>query len=67
MHLIINSKKLGKKITFSRIGEQYIYVDGIVDGVSDVGKINGISYAGDDKRTFIHICLRWFRSYTRDI
>lgn len=72
MELTINSKKLGKTVTFSRPGKQYIYWD--INGKSGtLGKqptyANGgtLAYLGDSQEEFERICRNWYRWYIRQI
>ncbi len=72
--LIISSKKLDKKITFSRPGSEYIYADlngapgtlgkQICSGGGTMGST--LSYAGDIQADFEAICRKWYRSYIQD-
>jgi hypothetical protein len=70
MELIIKSRKLNKKITFTRpSGSNYIYADlnGQV-GTLGVQICRGghtmggtISYSGEDEKQFRRICRNWYR------
>lgn len=67
----INSRKLGRKLTFSQPGGGYIYVDlngrpgsfgmQICRGGDIVG--DTISYTGGDEAIFEKICRAWYRGY----
>jgi len=71
MKLTIRSRKLGKKITFSRPGSDYIYVD--LNGKPGTlghqicigGELFGsaIFYHGVDNAEFEKICRRWYRKF----
>lgn len=73
MKLTIQSKKLGRPLTFSRPGESYIFVDingypgtlgkQICKGGDTIG--NTIEYSGSDYSEFKRICQNWYRLYTR--
>ena len=73
MELTINSKRLGRKITFSRPGNGYIFVD--LNGMSgtlgrqicDGGGMYGstISYHGNDHNEFKRICRNWWNAFLR--
>ena len=74
MEFKINSRKLGRTVTFSRPGKSYIFVDlngqpgtlgcQICRGGSLMGST--ISYNGDDQDEFEKVCRRWWRAYLRD-
>ena len=74
MELTINSRKLGKYVTFSRPGKSYIFVD--LNGLSgtlglqpcDGGGFSGstLSYSGDNSDTFNKLCRAWFKLYIKD-
>ena len=75
MHFSINSKILGRQLTFSRPGDFYIYVDTnrkhgcLGEQICERGNLawgNTLGYWGDDEERFKDICRRWYRSYTRD-
>ena len=74
MEFIINSHKLGRKLTFSRPGRCYVYVDmnggtgTLGNQICDCGRLSGntITYSGDDVAEFEHVCRRWYRSYIRN-
>ena len=73
MELKIDSRKLGRAITFSRPGSSYIYVD--LNGkpgalgcqICRGGRTMGytLSYSGDDQARFEAICRRWYRAHVR--
>lgn len=73
MILTINSKKLGK-LTFSRPGSYYVFVDlngrsgtlgcQICDGRNLSGST--ISHTGEDQLKFEKICRRWYRAYVNE-
>lgn len=74
MKLTINSRKLGRPVTFSRPGKYYVFAD--LNGqpgtlgkqICKGGWLSGstISYSGDDPEQFERFCRRWFRSYLRN-
>jgi len=74
MKITINSRALGRKITFTRPGSSYVYVDlngqpgTLGNQICDCGKLlgNAITYSGDDEAVFGRICRYWFRAYLRD-
>lgn len=73
MKMQINSRKLGRTITFSRSGSSYIYADlngqpgtlgvQICRGGNTSG--NTLTYEGDDQSKFEVICRSWYRAYMR--
>jgi hypothetical protein len=75
MQTTINSRKLAKKVTFSRPGVAYIYVDlngkhgtlgqQACKGGNTAGST--IAYYGDDQAQFDTICRRWYRAYVRSV
>lgn len=76
MEFTINSRKLGKPITFSRPGGGYIYVDltgtGVQPGtlghqICRGGKLMGdtIAYHGCDDGDFRTICRNWFNAFLK--
>lgn len=75
MKMTINSRKLGRVITFSRPGPSYIYADlngqsgtlgrQICDGGRTMGST--IAYDGNDQTRFEEICRRWYRAHIRGI
>lgn len=73
MELTIKSRKLNRKITFSRPGSSYIFADlngkpgTLGNQICHGGKTMGstISYSGDDQERFEAICRRWYRSYIK--
>lgn len=73
MILTINSKILGKKITFSRPASSYIFVDlngksGILGNqICEYGCLMGdtIAYRGYDQKEFNRICRNWYKSFIR--
>lgn len=74
MHTTINSRILDKKLTFSRPGNGYIYVD--INGqpgtlgrqIGERGFLTGgmISYTGTDTNEFKKICRNWLNSYIKN-
>ena len=75
MELVIKSRKLGKVVTFSRPGREYIFVD--MNGQSGTlgyqicegGKFFGscmTSYGGDYEH-FERTCRRWYRAYIKGL
>lgn len=75
MKLTINSRTLGKPVTFSRPGNTYIFVD--MNGkpgtlgyqICEGGALTGstIAYDGDSHEQFDHICRRWFKAHLRNL
>ena len=72
MKLTINSKKLGRKLTFSTPVSVYIYVDlngcaGMEgDQICSGGAIMGNTLSCDGTyKDFERICRSWFRAYLR--
>ena len=73
MEMQINSRKLGRTITFSRPGASYIFADlngksgtlgcQICSGGGTMGST--LSYDGDDQAQFAAICRRWYRAHVR--
>lgn len=71
MVLQINSKKLSRKLTFSRPGNFYIFVDmsgkpgTLGEQICAGGRIFGdtLGYSGDDMVEFNRICRAWYKSY----
>lgn len=72
MQLTIDSRILGKKLTFSR-PRHYIYLD--ANGHSGMlgkqicsggGFLGDALSCGDDQAAFERICRNWYRAYTRD-
>lgn len=73
MEMKINSRKLGRTITFSRPGSSYIFADlngqpgtlgcQICSGGGTMGST--LSYSGDDQAQFEAICRRWYRAHVR--
>jgi hypothetical protein len=68
MQMTINSRTLGEKITFSRPGSSYVFVD--LPGKSrqqicKSGKLLGstIEYSGDNVAEFKKICRAWLAAY----
>jgi hypothetical protein len=69
----INSRKLGRTVTFNRRGvyvyadlghhPQYRYVQ-----ICAGGQLNGatVMWSGDDDSAFAAFCRRWFRAYLRN-
>lgn len=74
MKFTINSRKFKQKITFSRPGQGYIFVD--LNGqpgtlgrqICDGGYLMGgtLAYYGDDQTEFEAICKRWWKAYLRN-
>jgi hypothetical protein len=70
MELVIKSRKLGKAITFTRPGRDYIYADlngrvgtlgvQICRGGYTMGST--LSYSGDNEEQFKRICRNWYRA-----
>ena len=73
MEIKIKSRILGKPITFTRPGQGYIYADlngqpgtlgnQICRGGRTIG--SAISYDGENREEFEHICRSWYRAYVR--
>ena len=73
MKMEIKSRKLGKTITFSRPGREYVFAD--LNGQAGArgkqichgGGIMGstIQYRGKDQSEFDAICRRWYRAHIR--
>jgi len=71
MELKINSRKLGKTLTFSRPGQDYVYVD-LNGKPGTLG--NQICHGGDlmgstimaTENNFETVCRRWYRAYLRN-
>jgi hypothetical protein len=71
MKYSINSRIAGKKLTFSRPGRGYIWIDfnggsGILGyQICDKGSLMGstIAYYGDDQSEFDAICKKWYRAH----
>lgn len=71
MRCVINSKKLGRTLTFSIPGKSYIYVD--INGqpgtlgnqICRGGRLRGdtISYFGSSEDEFKAICRKWYKKY----
>jgi len=71
MECTVKSRKLGKTITFSRPGAQYIFVNlngqpgtlgkQICEGGFLLGET--MTYRGNDQEAFKRICLRWWNAY----
>lgn len=74
MKLEINSRKLGRTLTFSRSGSHYVYVDinnqpgTLGEQICHGGSFRGstVEYSGDDQEEFNKICRNWYRSYIKD-
>ena len=67
----INSRVLGKEITFSRPGNSYIYAD--LNGQpgtlgNQLTKTGGstIAYIGENEKVFSRICQNWYNLYIKD-
>lgn len=75
MELTINSKTLGRVVTFSRPHRYYVFVDlngqhgHMGNQICHGGHLCGstIMYGGDDEAAFALICRRWYRAYLRDV
>lgn len=78
MMMIIHSRKLKRKIVFSRPGRSYLYVDttGIGTRPGTLGaqicegggfRGNTLAYSGDDQEVFEKICRRWYRAFLRSM
>ncbi len=73
MQTTINSRTLGRRITFSRPGNFYIFADingregTLGDQICRGGKLTGstIEYSGDDDKAFRRVCVAWYRAYIR--
>lgn len=73
MKLTIKSRTLGKTITFTRPGSEYIYAD--LNGkpgtlgvqICKGGWMSGSTmfYLGSDKTIFNALCRNWYRAYMR--
>lgn len=74
MKLNLNSKALGKIITFSRPGSSYVYADfngqpgTLGNQICHGGGMMGstITYDGSEQAEFEKICRNWFRAYLRN-
>lgn len=70
MEMQINSRKLGRSITFSRPGSSYIFADlnGQPGTLGNQICRNGstLYYDGDDQAQFDAICRRWYKAYVRN-
>lgn len=74
MELTIDSKKLGKKVTFSRPGGGYVFADLNGKGgtlgkqICKGGSLGGstIYYKGDNQDAFNRICKNWFKQYLKN-
>jgi len=74
MKLTIFSKRLGREVTFSRPGSDYLYVD--LNGqpgclgkqLCDGGYLSGstVGYGGDSEEEFAGVCRQWWRNYLRN-
>ena len=75
MELIINSKKLGRTITFSRPGSYYIYVDlngksgTLGSQICEHGCMMGntIGYTGESREEFEMVCRKWYKKYLKNL
>jgi hypothetical protein len=73
MNLTIESRILGKSITFSRPGSGYIYADlngsagTLGNQICEGGSTSGstITYRGDDREVFNKKCRNWYKSYIK--
>ena len=73
MEFSINSRKLGRTITFTRPGKSYVFANlngksgtlgnQICSGGGTMG--NTITCDSDDQAKFEAICRRWYRAYVR--
>ena len=74
MRFTINSRCLGRKVTFSRPGSEYIFAD--LNGengtlgtkLCERGRLMGYAliYGGDDPEEFASICRKWFAAFIRE-
>lgn len=75
MTLEINSKILGKALTFSRPGKGYIFVDlngkegSLGNQICRGGALVGstIEYRGDDEMEFGRVCKNWYRAHLKEL
>jgi len=73
MKYTINSRVLGKKVTFSVPGALYIYADlngqpgTLGNQICRGGYLTGdtLMADGDDYDGFVRICRKWYRAYIR--
>ena len=70
----IHSRILGKPVTFSRPGTDYVYVDlsgknpgTLGSQICDKGMLMGstIMYSGDDPVRFAKLCNTWYRAWVK--
>jgi hypothetical protein len=74
MKFTINSRKLGREITFFAQNNGYIFVDlngqpGILGNqICQGGYLGGntLSFSGDDERAFAAKCRKWFGQYLKN-
>lgn len=71
MKLAIRNQKLGRKITFSRPGSHYIFLDtnrqpGTL-GHQPTDHGSTLTYSGDDQGEFEKICRAWYRRHKADL
>ena len=75
MQTTIQSRILGRTLTFSRPGQCYVFVD--VNGqpgtlgqqCCDGGYVLGstMTFYGEDQDAFARVCRRWYRAYLRHL
>ena len=74
MMIEINSRKLGRKVSFSVPGKRYIFFDMSEDQnspgtlgkqICDGGELMGntMTYSGDNIKEFKNICKNWLNSF----
>jgi hypothetical protein len=75
MTYTIHSRTLRQRLTFSRPGRQYIYLDWggghpgtLGQQICERGGLTGstLTYGGEDEGAFAQICQRWYRAYLRN-
>ena len=72
MKLKINSRKLGKTLTFSRPGQSYVYVDlngqpgSLGNQICHGGALSGSTIIAGDIE-FETVCRRWYTTYLRNL
>jgi len=73
MEYTINSRKLGKPVTFSVPGSSYIYVDlngkdgCLGDQICTGGSFHGSTLTAYSNEDFKKTCKNWWKSYLRQI
>lgn len=75
MEMQIESRKLGRTLTFSRPGTSYIFADlngqpgtlgnQVCRGGSTTGST--LSYDGDNQEEFEKICRKWYKAYLKNV